>query len=155
MFSGIGAWSLILFAWAYLEHVLYLAPCPLCMMQRLAFFLVGLMFMIEAIFWPEKPFADLLMKLFKFSAIFLGIGLAARHIWIQNLPPDQIPACGFDFWGTLDQKGFWGGLLQSMKGTGDCAVPDKFLWFTIPTWSLAAFIGLLLVAIFCGKNKKH
>lgn len=147
---GIGSWGLILFAWLYLEGVLYLAPCPLCMMQRVAFFLIGLMFIIEAIAWPRRPIARYLMQFFKYASIFFGIGLAARHLWIQSLPPEKVPACGMDFWGTIHQNGFLGGVAKSMQGTGDCAVPDKFWHLTIPTWSMAAFIVLLVTAIICG-----
>lgn len=149
--SGLGSWALILFAWLYLEKTLYLAPCPLCMMQRVAFFLVGLMFIIEAVCWPHRPVTRYLVLLGKYAAIFFGIGLAARHLWIQSLPPDEVPACGLDFWGTLNHNGFLAGIAKSMQGTGDCAVPDKFLFFTIPMWSMAAFIGLLLIAIIFGQ----
>lgn len=149
--SGLMSWALILFAWLYLEKVLYLAPCPLCMMQRVAFFLIGLMFIIEAICWPQRPMTRFITMLLKYAAIFFGIGLAARHLWIQSLPADKVPACGLDFWGTLHTNGFLAGIAKSMQGTGDCAVPDKFLWFTIPTWSMAAFIGFLLIAVVFGR----
>lgn len=153
-FSALVSWSLIFFAWWYLENTLYLPPCPLCMMQRVAFALIGLAFLVEAIFWPQKPVARTLSKLFIYLSIFFGIGLAARHLYIQSLPPDQIPTCGFDFWGTLSQNGFWAGIWQSMQGTGDCATVDKFMGFAIPMWSMIAYIGLLFIAIICGKDKR-
>lgn len=154
--SGLFSWGLILFAWWYLENILYLAPCPLCMMQRVAFFLIGLMFIIEGISWPRRPIMRLLLCIGRYASIFFGIGLAARHLWIQSLPPDQVPACGLDFWGTLNRNGFLSGIVKSMQGTGDCAVPDKFLFLTIPMWSMMAFVGLLIIAIIFGQvSQRH
>lgn len=153
LICGLGAWGLIFFAWWYLENTLYLAPCPLCMMQRVAFAIAGTFMILEALFWPVHPVARALLMLGKYAGIFLGIGLAARHLHIQSLPPGETPACGFDFWGTLDHNGFWNGILKSMQGTGDCAVTDLFLGLSIPLWALMAFIGLLVIATVCGNPR--
>lgn len=151
--AALFSWGLVLFAWQYLEKTLFLMPCPLCMMQRVAFVLIGIFFMLEAICWPRRPLAAFILRIGKYLSVFFGIGLAARHLYIQSLPPGQTPACGFDFWGTLSHNGFWGGIWQSMQGTGECATPDKFLGFTIPMWSMAAFFILLIIAILCTRRK--
>lgn len=153
--SGLGAWGLIVFAWLYLEKTLYLAPCPLCMMQRIAFAIAGSFMMFEAFFWPTCPVSRNILMIGKYFGIFLGLGLAARHLYIQSLPASEVPACGFDFWGTLDKNGFWNGILQSMQGTGDCAVVDTFLGLPIPQWSMIAFVGLLIIAVIFGNPRER
>ena len=30
----------------------------------------------------------------RFVAAGIGAGIAGRHVWLQHLPPDQVPACG-------------------------------------------------------------
>jgi len=55
--SGLASWASIAFAYYYLEKTLYLTPCNLCMMQRLAFALIGFFFLLDAIFWPTHPAA--------------------------------------------------------------------------------------------------
>ncbi len=150
--SGLFSWALILFAWYYLENTLYLAPCTLCIMQRVAFALVGLFFLIEALCWPKSTFVRVILRSCTYLSVFFGIGLAARHLYIQSLPPEQAPACGFDFWGTLSHEGFWGGIWKSMQGSGECTSTDPFMGLTIPTWSMAAFLFLLLIAILCGQR---
>jgi len=55
--SGLASWASIAFAYYYLEKTLYLTPCNLCMMQRLAFALIGFFFLLDAIFWPQRPVA--------------------------------------------------------------------------------------------------
>ncbi|UJF23878.1 disulfide bond formation protein B [Suttonella sp. R2A3] len=146
--AAVICWLMIAFAYFYLEKTLYLNPCPLCMMQRLAFAVVGLMFFLHALWWPKSGAQLVVMKTLKYLSIFFGIGLAARHIQIQNLPAGQTPACGLDFYGVIEQNGFLSGLWQSMQGTGDCATRDLFMGLTIPTWSIALFFVLLVVAIF-------
>lgn len=92
-----GCFASVAFSYFYLEKTLYLNPCPLCMMQRLAFILVGIMFVLDAALWPQGTVGRVLMKSGKYLSIFFGVGLAARHLYIQSLPADQVPACGLDF----------------------------------------------------------
>lgn len=146
--AAIVSWLMIAFSYFYLEKTLYLNPCPLCMMQRLAFVLIGIMFLLQAVWWPLSGAGLVVMKTLKYLSIFFGIGLAARHIQIQNLPAGEAPACGLDFYGVMEQNGFLRGLWQSMQGTGDCTTRDLFMGLTIPTWSMTLFIALLLLAIF-------
>lgn len=151
--SGLFSWAMILFAWQYLENTLYLNPCPLCMIQRVAFALVGLFFLLEAVYSPSGRFLSALLRICSYLSIFFGIALAARHLYIQNLPPGQAPACGFDFWGMLSHNGFWGGIWKSMQGTGECTTIDSFMGLSIPVWSLAAFVVLLVIVISCGRKR--
>lgn len=150
---GLGSWGLILFSWLVLEKLLYLNPCHLCMMQRLAFLLIGLAFLLDAAFFPQSVWGSWLMKFLKYASIFFGIGLAARHLYIQSLPLEKAPKCGLDFWATLEHKGYLEGLWQSMQGTGSCAAKDTFLGLTIPTWSMMGFLVLLVIAVICENNK--
>ncbi|MBR1375552.1 MAG: disulfide bond formation protein B [Cardiobacteriaceae bacterium] len=152
--SGIFSWLAVIFAWLYWEKTLYLAPCPLCMMQRLAFVLAGTFFIFDAIVWNSGKTMRFLAMLGKYGGIFFGIGLAARHIHIQNLPADKKPSgCGFDFYALIEHDGFLKGLLRSMQGTGDCAQVDKFFGLALPVWSLIGFGFLILIAVVFGKLK--
>ena len=152
--SGLASWTSIAFAYFYLEKTLYLTPCNLCMVQRLAFALIGFFFLWDAIFWPARPVARYLLRLCKYASVFFGIGLAARHLYIQSLPPDQVPACGFDFYTLMDRApNIFKGLLEAMHGDGDCAILDTFLGLRIPVWSMILFVGLLFVCVLCERGK--
>lgn len=157
--AGLGCFAAIAFAYFYLEKTLYLNPCPLCMMQRLAFALIGFMFILDAALWPQGTVGRVLMKTGKYLAIFFGAGLAARHLYIQSLPADKVPACGLDFYGLMESNSFFAGIFKAMQGDGDCAVKDTWplegmFALTIPTWSMILFIGLLLICIVC-ERKRH
>jgi disulfide bond formation protein B (disulfide oxidoreductase) len=153
--SGLASWASIAFAYYYLEKTLYLTPCNLCMVQRLAFALIGFFFLLDAVCWPSRPAARFLMRLFKYLSVFFGIGLAARHLYIQSLPPDQAPtSCGFDFYTMMEKApSIFHGLAEAMRGDGDCAIPDTFLGLRIPVWSMILFVGLLVVCVVCERAK--
>lgn len=154
-FCGVGSWGLILFAWLYLEKYLLLMPCPLCMMQRIAFGMCGTFLLLIAIFWPQNNKWRYTLNTLLYLSIFFGIGLAARHLYIQSLPIGAAPACGFDFYGLVTYKGWWQGVLQSIQGTGECTTQDLFLGIRIPVWSMTAFVSLLIITvIFAPRNSK-
>ena len=159
LLAGLGCFTSVAFSYFYLEKTLYLNPCPLCMMQRLAFILVGIMFVLDAALWPQGTVGRVLMKSGKYLSIFFGVGLAARHLYIQSLPADQVPACGLDFYGLMEKNSVFSGLFKAMQGDGDCAVKDTWplegmFALTIPTWSMILFIALLLVCIITERPKR-
>ena len=150
---GLGCFGAIAFAYFYLENTLFLNPCPLCMMQRLAFGLAGLAFLLDALLAPRGTVGRWLIRLFKRLSIFFGMGLAARHLYIQSLPPDQVPACGLDFYALMKRNELFSGLWQAMQGDGDCATKDLFWGLSIPLWSMILFVGLLLLTVLLVPRK--
>ena len=78
-------------------------------------------------------------------AAVAGGGVAARHVWLQHLPPEQVPACGpgLDF--MLDSFGLGEVLRMVLSGSGECAEVDwSFLGLSMPAWVLicVALLGL-------------
>ena len=82
-------------------------------------------------------------------SILWSVGVAARHVWLQNLPPDRVPSCGpgLDYWlETLPMKSV---LQQVLNGSGECAAIDwTFLGQSLPVWSLVFFSILLLISLW-------
>lgn len=128
----------------YAEYVLYLDPCPLCMLQRIAMIATGLIMLIAAIAGRGLRIWGGLSLL----AASVGAVLAGRHVYIQNLPPDQVPACGAGLDFLLETQGFFAAIAQAFQGTGDCATVDwTFLGLSMPAWVLILFVGLGLLAL--------
>ena len=77
----------------YLQYVLNLDPCPLCVLQRLCVIAMGLIFLVATFHNPGRTGAAVyaLLQLFAGGA---GAALAARQVWLQSLPKDQVPSCG-------------------------------------------------------------
>jgi len=75
------------------EYVMFLDPCPLCMMQRIAVLFVGLV-ALSGFFLSGNAFKQKIHGVLLMVASAFGMSVAGRHIWIQNLPADQVPTCG-------------------------------------------------------------
>lgn len=126
----------------YAEYVLALEPCPLCIFQRIATIVLGVVFLGAALAGPGrlKQRINALLILMTSAA---GAGIAGRHVWLQNLPPDEVPACGpgLDF--ILDAFPLSQALQMVFTGSGECAtVSWSFLGLSMPTWTLICFVAL-------------
>ena len=126
----------------YLQFYENLEPCPLCIFQRLAIFGLGLIFAVAAIHnpraWGAKVYGLLILLI---AAV--GASISTRHVWLQNLPEDQIPACGPGLDYLLDTFSLGETIVKVLRGSGDCAeVSWTFLGLSIPAWTLIAFICL-------------
>jgi disulfide bond formation protein DsbB len=77
-----------------------------------------------------------------------GVAISWRHVWLQNLPPDQVPECGQGLNYMIDNMPFTDLLAQVFQGSGECALIDwTFLGLSMPTWTLIWYIGLTPVTI--------
>lgn len=126
----------------YAQHGLQLEPCPLCIFQRVAVIALGCVFLLAAIQapagWGRTVYALLIAM-----AAAAGAGVAGRHVWLQNLPPDKVPACGpgLDF--MLDAFPLAEALQMVFSGSGECAeVSWSLLGLSMPAWVLIAMTGL-------------
>ena len=138
----------------YLQYVKHQDPCPLCMVQRVIFIAILAVFAIAALYGPkrvgERIYAALIMLL-----SLSGAGVAARHTWIQHLPPDQVPACGPGLDYMLETMPMSNVLKELMHGSGECAAHGwTFLTLGIPEWSLLCYIGLAAWAVLIALRKK-
>ena len=134
----------MIFAIYYLEGVLYLAPCPLCMVSRVLLVLMAATSLIAAIHNPDGFMLWLYSGL---SLIFAaaGIAVAGRHIWLQGLPADKVPECGPDLAYMLDACPLQEVLKRLFQGSGQCAeVSWTLLGLTLPQQTL-----LLLIVVTC------
>ena len=127
----------------YLDGVLGLEPCPLCITQRVFVVGSGLFSLAAAIHHPgvmgRRIYAALALL---FAA--LGAAVAGRHVWLQSLPEGQVPACGPSLEYMLDTLPFRETLELVLMGDGNCAeVVWTFLGLSIPQQALLLFTGLV------------
>ncbi len=126
----------------YLQYVLHEEPCPLCMVQRVIFIVIGVLFAIAVLHNPAKAGAKTSGWVIGLFAL-LGIGVASRHIWLQHLPKEQVPACGPGLDYMLEHFPMSAVLKELMHGSGECAAKGwTFLTLGIPEWSLIGYVVL-------------
>lgn len=136
------------FAYFYLQGVEKLDPCPLCIFQRVGLIVMGVFAFVAFLVNPKQAWAKFVLMLGALLGLLWSMVVAIRHIWIQHLPPDQVPSCGpgLDYWmNTLPIAQMF---KEVFKGSGECAVIDwTFLGFSIPELSLAFFLLLFLMIL--------
>jgi disulfide bond formation protein DsbB len=139
--------GLDLFAIYYLQEWLGLEPCPMCILQRYAFFGVAGVALIGALWNPRGAALKTLAVLLTVFAI-AGAGVAARHSYLQHFPPKQ-ETCGTDLEGLLNTLPLGEAFPKIFQGTGSCsAVTWKLLGLSIPEWAFAWFVVFALTALW-------
>ena len=126
----------------YLQHVVGLNPCPMCIVQRYA--LIGLV-MLALIGWRVQGWALAATGLLMTLAAGCGAITAARQSWLQWYPPEVVN-CGRDFYGMVENFPLNRAIPMIFKGSGDCSKIDwTFLGGSIANWSFVCFVlfGLL------------
>lgn len=131
----------------YAQHGLGLEPCPLCIFQRVAVMVTGVVFLVAALHAPTRNgrwiYAGLTV-----AAAGAGAAVAGRHVWLQSLPADQVPSCGPGLNYMMDTFPMMQTLRMVFTGSGECADVDwTLLGLSMPVWTLIAFIGLASWAV--------
>ena len=134
----------------YMEHVMFLEPCPLSITQRIFFLLAGLTALAAFL---HNPVAGGRIGYGIGAAVLslAGGGFAMRQIWMQGLPKDQVPACGPSLSYMIEEFPFSEVLSAMLSGDGNCAEiswQDPVLNLSIPQWTLVGFIALAGVCVF-------
>lgn len=138
----------MLFARLYLQEYLGLEACPLCMTQRVFVVLWGVIALLGALHNPQSWGRKVYAALCALAAV-AGAAVAARHVWLQHLPADQVPACGPSLDYMLENLPFRETLSVVLAGDGNCAVIDwTFLGFSIPEQTLAVFSVAILICLW-------
>lgn len=129
----------------YTQYFQFLEPCPLCITQRLFYCLIG-GFVLLALLHSNG--SRIYAGLASLSGIG-GIAAAGRQVWLQHLPPDQVPACGPSLQYMLETFPLSQTLRTMITGDGNCAeVVWSFLGFSMGEWSLLWFVGLTSLCLW-------
>jgi len=122
----------------YLQHVVGLNPCPMCIVQRYALVGVAVVAGLSALSrrrgaWIAGGGLGVLLAGF-------GAFTAARQSWLQWYPPEVV-SCGRDFYGMVENLPLNRAIPMIFRGSGDCTAIDwTFLGGTIANWSFAWFV---------------
>ena len=132
----------------FMEHKLGLHPCPLCMTQRAFIVLVGLIGLVAALHnplgWGRRVYGALCTL-----AAITGGAVAARHVWLQYLPEEEVPACGPSLQYMLETLPFSDTLSIVMMGDGNCAeVVWTFMGLSIPEQTLILFTAVTITCVW-------
>lgn len=129
----------------YLQHVVGLEPCPMCIVQRYALVLVAIVCGLTAIGKSQGVLVGgsvLILVIAGFGAF-----VAARQSFLQWYPP-EIASCGRDFYGMIETFPLKRAIPMIFKGSGDCTKIDwTFLGGSIANWSFVCFVAIAVVML--------
>lgn len=137
----------------YMQYEMLLEPCPMCMLQRIVFVLLGVWFLLAWLFVPgnvgRRFWAVLIVAIGT-----VGLYLAWRHLEIMQTPKeDLLSSCSS--LGIATEREFWMSFFdfpgmvirEAIAGGETCASEQYFLGVLIPVWALIGYGGLMVVAL--------
>lgn len=128
----------------YVQHVEGIEPCPLCVVQRMAFIASGLVALLGALLGARARVALVFAVLADLIAA-TGLGVAAWHSWLIANPPEWAQ-CGRGFGWMLENNSLVALVPKLFKGEGDCLTVDwTLLGLNIPQWAVLVFLGMLVL----------
>jgi protein dithiol:quinone oxidoreductase len=138
----------------YLQHVVGLEPCPMCIVQRYALLLVGLVALGAALVkgYTARAVLQAVMVVLCGSGAFV----AARQSFLQWYPP-EVATCGRDLYGMIEAFPLQRVIPMVFKGSGDCSAIDwTFMGLTIANWSFLNFLFIAAATVWvfmCNKKR--
>ena len=128
----------------FMEHVLGLDPCPLCLMQRLWTIFAGVAILLGLAHPRRNGYPIVALVCAAIGAVF-----SLRQLWLQHLPADEVPACTPDMAYMIDAFPMSDILRAMTYGTGNCAqVTWSLLGISIAGWALVGFVLLVGTTVF-------
>lgn len=129
----------------YLQHVVGLEPCPMCIVQRYALALIAIIAGLTAA--TDKKGIHVGGAILMIATAGFGAFVAARQSWLQWYPPEAV-SCGRDFYGMIETFPLQRVVPMIFKGSGDCTKVDwTFLGGSIANWSFLCFAAITLLAL--------
>jgi len=136
-----------LLGWAYyLQYGLDLEPCPLCIIQRVCFAGMGLVFLVAIFHNPGRAGAAVYAVLQLLIGGF-GAAVALRQVWIQSLSKGEVPSCGMSLDYMLETLPLTETIRKVFEGSGECAEKAwVFLHLSVAGWALVIFIAMIVAS---------
>lgn len=131
----------------YFEYELFLEPCPLCIVQRIATLGIGVGCLF-AFFARNTHWLLRIVLIFTLASSLFGTWVAHHHVSIQNMPASEVPECGPGLEYMIETLPTHELITTVLRGSGSCAdVSWVFLSFTMPEWTRITFIGFTLIVL--------
>jgi disulfide bond formation protein DsbB len=126
-----------------------LVPCPLCIFQRIAFTATGAVFLVAGLHAPRAAWGQRLYAALALLAAGIGVGIAGRHVWLQHLPPDEVPSCGPGLDYMRELLPMTSVIRKVLTGSGECARVDwTLMGLSMAEWGLLWFMVLACWALW-------
>jgi protein dithiol:quinone oxidoreductase len=134
-----------------LQAMLHLAPCPLCIFQRVLYLAVGAVGLV-ALCWPA---GRSLWSALVGALAAVGFAVAGYQTWMQAFP-ELATECGYADPSLIERLVDWLGMQYPglFLATGFCTSRDwEFLGLSMANWSVLIFAAITGYAVLLLKRK--
>jgi protein dithiol:quinone oxidoreductase len=139
----------------YSQTHLGLEPCPLCIFQRIGIALLGVAFLAAALHHP-RGWGRYLYAILIGAIALATVLVAARHVYVQSLPPGSLPSCGAPLSVLLKFTPVWEVVRKVLTGSGECSeVNWRFLGLAMPAWVLLWALALGIAGVSANLRGPH
>lgn len=147
--------SLLLLSALYLQVFDGLIPCPLCILQRVTYGILGLFFLGGFLLYHNRTLRSIMTILLIITAI-LGMGIAGRQSWIQHFPPVNGASCGASLEYLLQMLPMTEVMKTIFIGTAECTKRGwEFMYLTLAEWSFLWFSAFTILSIWLYKRTRR
>jgi len=152
--AGFGVCAALLAYALYAQIHQGLDPCPLCIFQRIGVVLLGLAFLAAALHHPRAR------GRFAYGAAIVLMALAtaavaARHVYVQSLPPGSLPSCGAPLAVLIRFMPLTQVIRKVLSGGADCMTVNwRFLGLAMPVWVLIWSLVLGAVGVLANFRRE-
>lgn len=134
-----------------LQALLRLAPCPLCIFQRLLYIVIGVLGLLGL----ALPRARQLWSAAIGGLALLGFGVAAYQTWMQAFP-ELATECGYSDPSLIERLVDWLGMQAPslFLATGFCTSREwEMFGLSMANWSMLIFAGIVAYVVLLAKHR--
>ena len=138
----------------FVQHVLLVEPCPLCIIQRYTYFLLAIVLFAAALL-GRRPRAQCGLLLVAVAFVLFGGGVAAYQSKLQLFPAAQAATCSPSLTYMVDTLPMNELIGRLFAAHGDCSDTSfKILGLTLAEISFVAFCVLLVSLVTALRSRR-
>jgi len=147
----------LMFGYAlYEQYHALLEPCPLCIFQRVGVVSLGVVLLVATVIPARWRILGNVSAVLIGLVGLAGIGVSARHLYIQSQPEGSVAACGATLDYMLDVFPVADVLRKVLTGSGECARIDwTLLGLSMPGWVLISVLLLTVAGVMANWRPKQ
>lgn len=150
---GFAIVAMLLLASLYLQFFEGFQPCPLCTLQRFAFLLLGLFFLLGFVCY-RWGFMRIISSVLALASSTAGLFFAGRQIWLQHYPSATGTECGVSLSYMLQVLPINEVAQRIFQGTAECTAKGwEFLTLTMAEWSFLWFVFFFILSAYLIKKR--
>ncbi len=137
-----------LFGAVLMDHMYLLSPCPLCMLQRIVFVGLAILFFAGVIFNFQSALRYVYAVLIFFMSA-LGFAIASWQFWLQYFAPPQHTSCSASLQRLIELYPVFDALKMIFAGSPECAKVDFTIFYiSLAGWSVFIFGTFMILTLY-------